>query len=81
MAHPEKILLVCQGKACRKVNAKQVLAAFQAQPIANGKIQLVPCFGQCGNGPMVLVLPEEIWYDRVQPEEVGKIVQRHLQAS
>lgn len=27
---------------------------------------------------MVLVLPEEIWYCRVQPGEVNIIVERHL---
>ncbi|MFM7426160.1 MAG: (2Fe-2S) ferredoxin domain-containing protein [Elainella sp.] len=36
------------------------------------------CLGECGNGPMVLVLPEQIWYYRIHPDEVAAIVQ-HLQ--
>lgn len=27
---------------------------------------------------MVQVLPDEIWYGRVQPEEVPAVVERHL---
>jgi (2Fe-2S) ferredoxin len=37
------------------------------------------CLGQCGNGPMVLVLPDQIWYHRIHPDEVAAIVQ-HLQS-
>jgi (2Fe-2S) ferredoxin len=37
------------------------------------------CLGQCGNGPMVLVMPERVWYHRVHPDEVPAIVQQHLQ--
>jgi len=36
------------------------------------------CLGQCGNGPMVLILPEKIWYSQVQAEEVPLIVEQHL---
>ena len=27
---------------------------------------------------MVLVQPEEVWYSRVQPDEVPAVVERHL---
>jgi (2Fe-2S) ferredoxin len=29
-------------------------------------------------GPMVLVLPEKVWYCGVKPDEVVAIAQRHL---
>jgi (2Fe-2S) ferredoxin len=71
-------VLICQHRACRRAGAAEVLKAFQAaQPDVT--IQPVRCLGQCGNGPMVLVLPERIWYDQVQPAEVPAVVQRHLQ--
>ncbi len=35
--------------------------------------------GQCGNGPMVRVLPDDIWYGQVRPDEVPAIVEHHLQ--
>jgi (2Fe-2S) ferredoxin len=54
------------------------MAAFNANPVEGVEVVGCGCFGQCGNGPMVLVLPEQIWYSRVHPDEVGVIVDRHL---
>jgi (2Fe-2S) ferredoxin len=41
-------------------------------------IEASGCLGQCGNGPMVLVLPETVWYGAVQPKEVPAVIDRHL---
>lgn len=75
----DKKVLICQNTACRKAGAARVIAAFEANPLADTAIHPVRCLGQCGNGPMVLVLPDEVWYDRVLPEEVPAIVDQHLQ--
>ncbi|MBD1825632.1 (2Fe-2S) ferredoxin domain-containing protein [Cyanobacteria bacterium FACHB-DQ100] len=69
---------VCQNKACRKQGAAKVLKAFQTLAPDDAAIEPSQCLGQCGNGAMVLVLPDEIWYCRVLPEEVDAIVDRHL---
>jgi (2Fe-2S) ferredoxin len=36
------------------------------------------CFSQCGNGPMIVVYPENVWYAGVHAEDVPEIVQSHL---
>jgi (2Fe-2S) ferredoxin len=36
------------------------------------------CLDQCGNGPMVVVYPEAVWYWGVQVEDVEEIVREHL---
>lgn len=36
------------------------------------------CFSQCGNGPMVVVYPEGVWYAAVSPADADEIVARHL---
>ena len=72
-------VLVCQNTACRKAGATRVLAAFQAAPLREVTVVDCRCLGQCGNGPMVLIMPEQVWYHRVHPDEVNAIVQRHLQ--
>jgi (2Fe-2S) ferredoxin len=36
------------------------------------------CFSQCGNGPMVVVYPEGVWYAAVSPADADEIVERHL---
>ena len=48
-------------------------------PVASG------CLGQCGNGPMVLVVPyppkanvAKVWYHKVRPTDVHLIAKQHL---
>lgn len=71
-------VIVCQNRSCRKQGAAAVLAAFQRSAVTD--ITVIPggCLGQCGNGPMVLVTPDQIWYSRVHPEEVLLVVEGHL---
>ncbi|MEG3860444.1 (2Fe-2S) ferredoxin domain-containing protein [Microcoleus sp. herbarium12] len=71
-------VLVCQSRTCRKQNAAKVLTTFQQLCGAEVEVVASSCLGQCGNGPMVLVLPEEVWYSGVSAEEVAAITDRHL---
>jgi (2Fe-2S) ferredoxin len=61
----------------------EVLAAFWSNPISNieSDIEIVAseCQGQCNLGPTVRVLPDDIWYCRVQPADVPEIAVQHLQ--
>ncbi len=72
-------VLVCQSRSCRKLGAAAVLAAFQSSPVTEVTVMGSNCLGQCGSGPMVLVLPEEIWYSGVYASEVPAVIERHLQ--
>jgi (2Fe-2S) ferredoxin len=36
------------------------------------------CMDQCGNGPMVVVYPENVWYCRVKPDDAEEIFYQHL---
>ena len=38
------------------------------------------CLNQCGNGPMVVVYPEGVWYAAVTPGDAEQIVTEHLLA-
>ncbi len=72
-------ILVCLGRSCRKYNSQQVFAAFQKNLPSSTELIPVGCLGQCGNGPMVLVESEQIWYSEVHPNEVPIIIKQHLQ--
>lgn len=75
----DKFVRVCQNRTCRKQGAKSVLTAFEALPVAGVTVAASNCLGQCGSGPMVLVLPDFVWYSGVQPKEVPLLVEQHLQ--
>lgn len=73
-----KCVKVCQNRSCRKQGSAKVLAAFQSHPMLGVEVVGSSCLGQCGNGPMVMVMPDRVWYSSVQPGEVPTIVKRHL---
>lgn len=71
-------VLICRDRTCKKQGSLAVIEAFQRLCPAEWTIVGSHCMGQCGNGPMVRIFPGDIWYWRVQPEEVNAIVERHL---
>jgi (2Fe-2S) ferredoxin len=73
-----KCVRVCQNRTCKKQGAIKVLAAFVALPAPDVTVTASGCLGQCGNGPMVLVLPDMVWYSGVRPQEVPLVVEQHL---
>ncbi|MGF1499387.1 MAG: ferredoxin [Elainellaceae cyanobacterium] len=75
---PNRRILVCQNRTCKKGGAIAVLHAFQRHAPADVSVVSSGCLGQCGNGPMVLVLPDEVWYCGVRPDEVSTVAQHHL---
>lgn len=71
-------VLVCQHRTCKKQGAVAVLQAFKSLDLRGWTVLASSCMGQCGNGPMIRVLPDDVWYWRVRPEEVKAIAQQHL---
>lgn len=78
--NPDRQVLVCQYTNCHTNGSEPVLAAFQAQNIPGVTVVASGCQGQCNMGPTVRILPDDIWYCRVKPEDVPAIVSQHLQA-
>ncbi len=72
-APPKSSVLVCQHLTCRKQGAAKVLATFRALNTPNVSYEGSGCLGNCGNGPMVFILPARIWYYLVQPHDVPKV--------
>ena len=42
------------------------------------RVNKAGCFNQCGNGPMVVVYPENVWYGGVTPDKVLRILEEHI---
>ena len=75
---PKRRVLICQNTACSKSGALAVLKTFQALELPEVELVASGCLGQCGNGPMVLILPEQIWYRYVRRQNVRTIAAQHL---
>ncbi len=73
-----KTILVCQGHTCSLSGSAKVLVSLQIHAPPEVTVIGCGCLGQCGNGPMVLFLPEETWYSGVNLDAVTMIIEQHL---
>lgn len=74
---PAKQVLVCQYQSCLAQESAEVLAAFLEK--SDFETIAVGCQGQCNLGATVRILPDEIWYCRVKPQDVEEISDSHLE--
>ncbi|MGN0034706.1 MAG: NADH-ubiquinone oxidoreductase-F iron-sulfur binding region domain-containing protein [Coriobacteriales bacterium] len=74
-----KTIRVCCGIGCMANGAAKVVAAFE-QAIDASEMQVRPylkkvgCNGLCEQGPMCTILPDDVTYYRVTPEDVPEIL-------
>jgi len=71
-------VLVCQYVNCLGNGSAAVLKAFSECSLDEVTVVDNECQGQCNMGPAVRIVPDEIWYCRVKPEDVPEIVDCHL---
>jgi (2Fe-2S) ferredoxin len=73
-------IAVCQYRSCERNGSVEVLAALRSAVPAEISVTASDCLGQCASGPTVIVMPDQVWYCRVNVADVGAIVAEHLQA-
>ena len=46
-----------------------------------GKVRInrAGCFDRCGEGPLMVVYPEAVWYTFVDQEDMDEIIESHFQ--
>jgi NADH:ubiquinone oxidoreductase subunit F (NADH-binding)/(2Fe-2S) ferredoxin len=83
MAKKRMQLLVCGGSGCSDLNGEAIVDNLKLELEANAlenDIQVIKtgCFGLCSLGPIVKILPEDVFYTKVKPEDAREIVEEHV---
>jgi NADH-quinone oxidoreductase subunit F len=76
-------ILICGGTGCKASRSEQILRNFNRYIDLAGltnkvHVSITGCFGFCEKGPIVKVLPDNVFYTHVTPEDVEDIVREHL---
>ncbi|WP_186430356.1 NADH-quinone oxidoreductase subunit NuoF [Clostridium sp. BSD9I1] len=76
-------IMVCGGTGCQASGGIEVVKVLEEERDAAGlkdkvKIVTTGCFGFCEKGPIVKVMPENIFYIEVNEEKARRIFQEHI---
>lgn len=78
-----KHVLVCVNRECVAQGSAALIAALRLK-LSNHDLALTiqttktSCLRRCGDGPLVVVYPDGVWYRRVDPRDLDEIIERHL---
>ncbi len=76
-------LLICGGTGCHATGSIKVIDITREEVKAKGledsvKVVETGCNGFCALGPIVVVHPEGVFYEKVKPEDVPELIESHL---
>lgn len=76
-------IMVCGGTGCVSSRSMDIIDEFNKELKAVGYDEEVSviktgCFGFCGQGPIVKMHPENVFYVKVKVEDVKEIVSEHI---
>ncbi|WP_415383554.1 CbiX/SirB N-terminal domain-containing protein [Halosimplex sp. TS25] len=79
---PDHHVAVCTNQTCAADGAPAVLErlrqAARDSEACDARITRSSCLGRCGDGPMVAVSPDGVWYSDVDAADADRIVSSHL---
>lgn len=83
MSHVRSHIMVCGGTGCIASKSDEIIKNLNYELTKQGyadEIDVVKtgCFGFCGQGPIIKVHPDNVFYVRVQPEDAGEIISEHI---
>ncbi|MFC6989037.1 CbiX/SirB N-terminal domain-containing protein [Haloplanus sp. GCM10025708] len=80
---PGKHVAICTNQTCAESGAATVVERLRQgvrdADDCEARITRTSCLGQCGDGPMVAVYPDGVWYGGVTAGDTDRIVSSHLE--
>jgi len=76
-------ILVCAGTGCISSDSEKIIKNLEILIKHHGqdenvKVVKTGCFGFCGQGPVVKVEPDNVFYVKVSPKDAKDIVEQHI---
>lgn len=76
-------IMVCGGTGCVSSHSEELISALKAELITAGYDQEISviktgCFGFCGQGPIVKIHPDNVFYVQVTPNDAEEIIKEHI---
>ncbi len=91
MPKPEKVILICTNQrppdhpkgCCADGGARDLQVLFKEERDRlelKGRVAVAgtSCLGPCHLGPIVTVMPEEVWYKGVTQNDVKEVMESHI---
>ena len=79
----KSMLMVCAGTGCVSAKSLPLRDAFRAELERRGlqdqiRVVATGCNGFCAHGPICVVQPEGVFYERLKPEAVPELIESHF---
>ena len=79
----KKDILCCGGTGCHASSSNVLIENIRAEIKAAGlendvKVIQTGCFGFCAQGPIVKIMPDNVFYVQVTPEDAKEIIEKHV---
>ncbi|MBN2523355.1 MAG: NADH-quinone oxidoreductase subunit NuoF [Bacteroidales bacterium] len=83
MAEYKSHILVCGGVSCKSSSSDLLVENLNTEIIKQGLKEIVQviktgCFGFCEKGPVVKIIPDDILYTHVRPEDASELIEEHI---
>jgi sirohydrochlorin cobaltochelatase len=81
-----KHLLVCVNSECVSQGSAALLAALRLKLKERGLDRMIQttktsCLRRCGDGPLLVVYPDGVWYRSLKPSDLDEVIEQHLCAN
>ena len=79
----QKEILCCGGTGCHASDSAEMMNELRKYIKEFGlendvKVVQTGCFGFCAQGPIVKIMPDNVFYVQVKPEDAKEIVEKHI---